>query len=100
MEEIVININGGIMISGDMSVKDIMYLKKVMIMTKTQNFYILLVSLLITIALFIANSIYCYLIKHRAKQKNLLPLHDTNNELKNKFYIDNINQKSVTKSKI
>ena len=60
MEEIVININGGTMISDDMSVKDIMYLKKIMIMTKTQNFYILLVSLLITIALFIANSIYCF----------------------------------------
>ena len=37
---------------------------------KTQNFYILLVSLLITIALLIA---YCYLIKYRAKQKHLLP---------------------------
>ena len=60
MEEIVININGGTMISDDMSVKDIMDLKKIMIMTKTQNFYILLVSLLITIALFIANSIYCF----------------------------------------
>ena len=31
---------------------------------KTQNFYILLVFLLITIALLIAFSIYCYLIKY------------------------------------
>ena len=31
---------------------------------KTQNFYILLVFLLITIALLIAVSIYCYLIKY------------------------------------
>ena len=49
---------------------------------KTQNFCILLVFLLITISLFIAVSIYCYLIKHRAKQKHLLPFHVTNNELK------------------
>ena len=45
-----------------------------------RNFYILLAFLLITIAL-IAVSIYCYLIKYRAKQKHLLPFHDTNNEL-------------------
>ena len=38
--------------------------------------------LLITIALLIAVSIYCCLIKYRAKQKHLLPFHDTNNELK------------------
>ena len=31
---------------------------------KTQNFYILFAFLLITIALLIAVSIYCYLIKH------------------------------------
>ena len=36
---------------------------------KTQNFYILLALLLITIALLIAVSIYCYLIKYQAKQK-------------------------------
>ena len=39
------------------------------------NVYILLVLLLITIALLIAVSIY--LIKHRSKQKHLLPYHDT-----------------------
>ena len=55
---------------------------------KTQNFYILLAFLLITIELLIAISIYCYLIKHRAKQKHLLPFHDT--KLK-EIYIDNIN---------
>ena len=38
------------------------------------NFYILIVSLLITIALLIAISIY--LIKYRLKQKRLLPFHD------------------------
>ena len=44
---------------------------------KTQNFYILLAFLLITIALLIAVSIYCYLIKYQAKQKHLLPFHNT-----------------------
>ena len=37
---------------------------------KTQDFYILLTFLLITIALLIAVSIYCYLIKYRAKEKH------------------------------
>ena len=45
-----------------------------------QNFYILLTLLLITTALLIAVSIYCYLIKYQAKQNHLLPFHDTNNE--------------------
>ena len=45
---------------------------------KTKNFYILLAFLLITIALMIAISIYCYLIKYRTKQ--LLRFHYTNNE--------------------
>ena len=49
---------------------------------KTQDFYILLAFLLINIALLIAVSIHCYLIKYRAKQKHLLPFHDTNNELR------------------
>ena len=49
---------------------------------KTQNFYILLAFLLITTAVLIAVSIYCYLIKYRAKQKPLLPFHITNNKLK------------------
>ena len=54
---------------------------------KTQNFYILLVFLLIiTIALMIAVSIYCYSIKYWAKQKHLLPFHSTNNELKEVMY--------------
>ena len=53
---------------------------------KTQNFYILLALLLITIAFLIAISIYCYLIKYRAKQKHLLPFYDTNNELKQDLY--------------
>ena len=53
---------------------------------RTQNFYILLAFLLITIALLIAVSIYCYLIKYRAKEKHLLKFHDTNNELKEVLY--------------
>ena len=55
---------------------------------KTQNFYILPAFLLITITLFTAVSIYCYLIKYKAKKKHSLPLHDT--KLK-QIYIDNIN---------
>ena len=38
---------------------------------KTQNFYILLTFLLITIALLIGVSFYCYLIKYQAKCKNI-----------------------------
>ena len=49
---------------------------------KARNFYILLAFLLITIALLISISIYCYLIKYLAKQKHLLPFHDR----KEKFY--------------
>ena len=49
---------------------------------KRKNLYILLVFSLIIIALLTAVSIYCYLIKYRAKQKHFLPFHVTNNELK------------------
>ena len=49
---------------------------------KTQNVYILLSFLLITIELMIALGTYCYLIKYRAKQKHLLAFDTTNNELK------------------
>ena len=49
---------------------------------KMQNFYILVEFLLLTIALMIAVSIYCYLMKYRAKQKHLLLCHDRNNQLK------------------
>ena len=52
----------------------------------TQNFYTLLAFLLITIALLIAVSIYCYLIKYRAIKKHLLTFHLTNNELKEIMY--------------
>ena len=112
MEEIVMQINGGIMINVDVSVKNVMYkdyvwnpatcnncenrkyLANIMDYSttmcddiiesqveeanfnekkaacKTQNFYILLAFLLISIALLIAVSIYCYLIKYQAKQKH------------------------------
>ena len=39
---------------------------------KTKNFYILLAFLSLTIALLIAVSIYCCLIKYRAKQRHVL----------------------------
>ena len=51
---------------------------------KTQSFYVLLAFLLITIALLIAVSIYCYLLKDRAKQ--LLPFHYTNSEFREVLY--------------
>ena len=53
---------------------------------KMQHFYTLLAFSFITIALLIAVTIYCYLIKYRAKQKHLLPFHFTNNELKKIVY--------------
>ena len=55
---------------------------------KLQNFYILLAFSLITIALFIAVSIYCYLIKYQAKRKHLLLFCHT--KLK-EVYINNVN---------
>ena len=53
---------------------------------KTQSFYILIAFLLITIALLVTESIYCYLIKYEAKQKHLLPFHLINIELKEIIY--------------
>ena len=53
---------------------------------KTQNFYVLLAFLLITIALLTAAGIYCYLIKYQAKQKHLFSFHDTNIELREALY--------------
>ena len=47
---------------------------------KMQNLYVLVSFLLITMALLIAVSIYCYLINYQAKQKHLLPFHVTNDE--------------------
>ena len=44
---------------------------------KMQNFYNLIVFLLITVALLIAVSTCCYMIKHQTN--NLLPFHDINN---------------------
>ena len=55
---------------------------------KTQNVYILLAFLLITIALLITVCIYCYLIKYRAKQNYLLQFQDT--KLK-EVHVNNIN---------
>ena len=55
MEENVIQINGGITINVNKSIKEVI---------KTQNFNIFHVFLLITIALLIVISICCYLIKY------------------------------------
>ena len=55
-----------------------------------QNFYILLAFLLITIALLIAISFYCYLIKYRAKKETLLPFCDANNESRKSFMLKNV----------
>ena len=49
---------------------------------KTQNSYILVAFLLVTMALLIAVSIYCYLIKYWVIQNHLLPFYFTNNKLK------------------
>ena len=43
--------------------------------------------LIFTIVLSIAVSIYCYLIKYKAKQKQLLPFYVTNNKLKKLYFI-------------
>ena len=50
---------------------------------ETKNFNILLAFLLITIALLITVSIYCYLIKYKSKQKHLLPYYVINDKLIN-----------------
>ena len=50
---------------------------------KTDNFYILLAFLLVTIALLTATSIYYYLLIIQGK--HLLPFHNTNNK-SSKFY--------------
>ena len=56
------------------------------ITSKTQNFYILLAFLLITIALLMADSTYCYLKKYWAKQTHILSFPVTNNELREVSY--------------
>ena len=56
------------------------------IICETKCFYILLAFLLIAIALLIVVSVYCYLIKYKAKRKHLLPFYITNNELKEVLY--------------
>ena len=53
---------------------------------KTQHFSSLPAFLSITVTLLIAVSVYCYLIKHQAKRKQLLPFHETNNGLQKIIY--------------
>ena len=62
---------------------------------KTQNFYILLIFLLITITLLIGGSIYCYLI---ISNKTFITIW-WNEKLK-QIHIDNINWKLITTLKI
>ena len=56
------------------------------ITSKTQNFYILPAFLLITIALLMTDSTYCYLKKYWAKQTHLLSFPVTNNKLREVSY--------------
>ena len=51
-----------------------------------QKISILIGFLLVTIALLMAVSIYCYLIKYKTKQKHSLPFNVTNTELKGVLY--------------
>ena len=49
---------------------------------KQKKFFSLLTVLLITLELLMAVSIYCYLIKYKAKQKHLLLYYTTNDKFK------------------
>ena len=49
--------------------------------------------------LLIVVSICSYLIKYQAKQKHILPFHDTNNEIK-KFCLNNVLQKMESKKEL
>ena len=62
--------------------------KKKRINCNTQKFYILLAFSLITMALLIGVSIYCYLLKCLVKQKHLSQLHIANNNLINEKLIN------------
>ena len=54
---------------------------------------------MITVTLLIAVSIYCYLIKYKAKQKHLQSYYVTNNKPK-RFCINNILQKVESKNEL
>ena len=62
--------------------------EKIRINCNTQKCYILLAFLLITMALLIGVSIYCYLLKCLVKQKHLSQLHIANNKLINEKLIN------------
>ena len=51
-----------------------------------KSFHILLTILLVTIALLIVIKIYCYLMKYKAKRKQLLPFYVADNKLKEILY--------------
>ena len=83
--------------SNDEEIKTILSFNEIDIICKAHNFFILLVFLLITIALLIAVSVYCYLIEYQAKQKHLLAFHVT--KLK-QFSVGSINRKWVIKLRV
>ena len=64
---------------------------------KTKKFYILLTFWLITIALLIAVSIYCCLMKYCAKKKHLLPYSVTNNTFRTRWRLSTILKSSKKK---
>ena len=72
----------GIIESYDNKTKQIPNFNEEKTTCKLQNLYILVAFIIISIALMIAFSIYCYLIKYQAKQKHLLSFQFTNNKLK------------------
>ena len=78
------NITGGVIMQNQQltEVTSTVPIKAISANAAPTNFYDLLPFLLITIALLIAVSFYCYLIKCRAKQNHLLPYYDTSNKLK------------------
>ena len=89
MKKNIIQISGEIMINVNANVKNVICVKRIclkscyrIIFDAKCKMLVLFASVLVTIALLMAVSIYCYLIEYRAKQKHLLPFQLTNNKLK------------------
>ena len=68
-------------------------MKKMQSVKQKVSIFSLLFSL-ITIALLIAVSTYCYQIKYKVKQKHLLPFYVTNSKLKEVFALMIISYKN------
>ena len=88
MEEIILQINGGIMINDNVSVKTVMNVKKIMlgillhVVVKMENVAFLLMIIAFLIAVI---NYFCFL-KYRAKQKHLLPFNEANDEIREVLY--------------